>query len=128
MIPGGRHIDDPVSLAPDKMVKNAGADTILEACNMANMVGVVQQLGQLARYAHEMFTDLQSEAEMSTRRINSLTDRVQRAAERAIRLDDALANAPEDEIWGICLQTEGAKVRRREAREGVVSNVSRRGV
>ena len=45
----------------------------------------------------------------------SLPDSI--AAERAIRLDDALANAPEDEIWGICLNTEGDKVRRRSPQD-----------
>ena len=107
-----RFIDDPVSLAPDKIIKSAGADSVLEACNMAAMVGVIQQLGHLASYSHEIFSNLAQEAEETTQRITGLTDRVQHAAERAIRLDDALANAPEDEIWGICLTTDGDRIER----------------
>ena len=72
-------------------MKSAQSDTVLEAANMAQMVGVLQQLGWLATYSHELFTGLTIEAEGSLTRINQLKGRLGRVTERLARVDDALA-------------------------------------
>ena len=102
-----RTIPDPHSLAPDAIMKSAQSDTVLEAANMAQMVGVLQQLGKLATYSHELFTDLTIEAEGSLTRINQLKGRLGRVTERLARVDDALAAASETEIANICAANPG---------------------
>ena len=102
-----RTIPDPHSLAPDAIMKSAQSDTVLEAANMAQMVGVLQQLGWLATYSHELFTDLTIEAEGSLTRINQLKGRLGRVTERLARVDDALAAASETEIANICAANPG---------------------
>ena len=54
-----RRIPEPISLAPDKIIKtkNGSGAEILEAGNMTQMVGVLQQLGLLATYSHGLFYD-----------------------------------------------------------------------
>ena len=88
-------------------MKNAQGDTILEASNMAQMVGVLQQLGWLATYSHELFTDLTLEAEGSLKRINKLKDRLGRVTVRLARVDDALAETNEEELANICAANPG---------------------
>ena len=104
-----RTIPDPHSLAPDAIMKSAQSDTVLEAANMAQMVGVLQQLGWLATYSHELFTDLTIEAEGSLTRINQLKGRLGRVTERLARVDDALAAASETEIANICAANPGGE-------------------
>ena len=106
-----RTIPDPHSLAPDAIMKSAQSDTVLEAANMAQMVGVLQQLGWLATYSHELFTDLTIEAEGSLTRINQLKGRLGRVTERLARVDDALAAASETEIANICAANPGGAAR-----------------
>ena len=88
-------------------MKGAQSDTVLEAANMAQMVGVLQQLGLLATYSHELFTDLTIEAEGSLTRINQLKGRLGRVTERLARVDDALAAAGESELTNICMANPG---------------------
>ena len=102
-----RQIPEPHSLAPDAIMKGAQSDTVLEAANMAQMVGVLQQLGLLATYSHELFTDLTIEAEGSLTRINQLKGRLGRVTERLARVDDALAAAGESELTNICMANPG---------------------
>ena len=102
-----RQIPEPHSLAPDAIMKGAQSDTVLEAANMAQMVGVLQQLGLLATYSHELFTDLTIEAEGSLTRINQLKGRLGRVTERLARVDDALAAAGESELANICAANPG---------------------
>ena len=102
-----RRIPEPHSLAPDAIMKSATSDTVLEAANMAQMVGVLQQLGWLATYSHELFTDLTIEAEGSLTRINQLKGRLGRVTERLARVDDALAAASEEELANICSANPG---------------------
>ena len=110
-LPMRRTIPDPHSLAPDAIMKSAQSDTVLEAANMAQMVGVLQQLGKLATYSHELFTDLTIEAEGSLTRINQLKGRLGRVTERLARVDDALAAASETEIANICAANPGGAAR-----------------
>ena len=74
-------------------------------------VGVLQQLGKLATYSHELFTDLTIEAEGSLTRINQLKGRLGRVTERLARVDDALAAASETEIANICAANPGGAAR-----------------
>ena len=97
-----RVIPEPTALAPDGLVKSANADTVLNTCNMAGMLGVLQQLGWLANYSHEVFSDLTREAEESYGRVISLKHRLHRVTERLARVDDAVANANEAELAQIC--------------------------
>ena len=90
-------------------MKSAQSDTVLEAANMAQMVGVLQQLGWLATYSHELFTGLTIEAEGSLTRINQLKGRLGRVTERLARVDDALAAAGESELADICAANPGGE-------------------
>eukprot|EP00964_Phaeocystis_antarctica_P062102 scaffold37162_cov63-Phaeocystis_antarctica.AAC.2 len=76
---------------------------------MAQMVGVLQQLGWLATYSHELFTGLTIEAEGSLTRINQLKGRLGRVTERLARVDDALAAAGESELADICAANPGGE-------------------
>ena len=93
-----RRIPEPMSLSPEAILKNQPADNVLEASNMAQMLGVLQQLGWLATYSHELFADLSMECEGSFTRINKLKGRLTRVTERLARVDDALAAANEEEL------------------------------
>ena len=99
-----RQIPEPHALAPEVIRKNAGSETILESSNMSQMVGVLHQIGWLAAYSNELFTDLTIEAESSFTRINQLKGRLGRVTERLSRVDEALAAQSEEELANICAQ------------------------
>ena len=98
----------PHMLAPPAIVSSADGETVLEACNMASMVGVLQQLGWLASYSHEVMTDLANEAERGVQRIAGLKGRLQRVADRLGRVDDAVNAATEEELTEICMGNPAA--------------------
>ena len=93
---------EPTALAPEGLVKSSNADTVLNTCNMAGQLGLLQQLGWLASYSHEVFGDLTREAEASYGRVVALKHRLHRVTERLARVDDAVANANEEELAQIC--------------------------
>ena len=57
-------------LAPAHVTHNAS--DVLEACNVASMVGALQQLGLLAQRAHEIFDGLAAEAGRGADRVARL--------------------------------------------------------
>ena len=106
-----RRIPEPISLAPDTIIKtkNGSGAEILEAGNMTQMVGVLQQLGLLATYSHELFADLSKECEASFTRINKLKTRLGGVTERLSRVDDALGSTGEEELAKICASNPGGE-------------------
>ena len=106
-----RRIPEPISLAPDTIIKtkNGSGAEILEAGNMTQMVGVLQQLGLLATYSHELLADLSKECEASFTRINKLKTRLGGVTERLSRVDDALGSTGEEELAKICASNPGGE-------------------
>ena len=102
-----KSIAPPHQLAPGAIVASSDGEGVLEACNMSAMIGVLQQIGYLATYSHEVFSDLASEVDRGVQRIGSLKGRLQRVTERLGRVDDALGAANDDELTDICATNPG---------------------
>ena len=103
--PGG--IPPPHTFAPSELLRAPNGDVVLEMCTFAGMVGVLHQLGALAAQAHQVFSGLTEEANRSVSRVGALKDRMQQAADRLARVDDALQAANVDELCTICTTAPG---------------------
>ena len=98
-----RRIDDPAALAPPDILQEANPNTVLQAANMANMIGVLQQLMKLATYSHKVFHDLATEADHSHQRLKTLKLKLYRVKERIYNTQAAIQQEPRmDEI---CVKT-----------------------
>ena len=112
-------------LAPPNVTHNAGPD-VLEACNVASMVGALQQLGLLAQRAHEIFDGLAAEAGWGADRVGRLQNRLEGATGRLARVDDALNAADQEELAQICTQASGIEYHAaREEQSNLFSAASR---
>ena len=101
--PGRSTFTMALAYAPEAMLKHQPGDEVLEAASMASMVGCIHQLGWLARYSHEIFTNLAHEAEQGSNRLDALKDRMRNVTDRLARVDDALGTANEDELANIAI-------------------------
>ena len=119
----------PHTFAPTALTKSTQAssnDTVLEACTVAGMVGVLHQLGELAAKAHEIFDGLTNETSRSTARIGALTGRLAAARDRCARVDEALDAAGAEELSKICSAAPGMEYKAaHEEQSGLFTAASR---
>ena len=101
----GQEVADALLAECDQLLRAGAARSELP------QLGLLQQLGWLASYSHEVFGDLTREAEASYGRVVALKHRLHRVTERLARVDDALAAASETEIANICAANPGGAAR-----------------
>lgn len=119
-------IADAHTLAPPAVTHNTDSAHLLQACSVAGMVGVLQQLGRLAEQAHEIFDGLTTEATRSAQRVTSLQERLGAATDRLTRVNDALRAANPDELSQICESAPGIEYHApSEEQSGLFSAASR---
>ena len=92
----------PSTFAPPALISSTTAETVLEGCTASSMIGVLQQLGELAHRANEIFSALTADTARSASRVGSLKHRLGAAAVRICRLDEALSTANAEELVNIC--------------------------
>ena len=119
-------IPPPSSYAPPALITSVTADTVLEACAVHGMVGVLHQLGELANRAHDIFAALAEDTGRSAARVAALQVRLAASTSRLARVDDALQAANAEELSEVCNAAPGMEYKAvQEEQSGLFTAASR---